>query len=713
MPIDSYTLCPGGTGKKVKFCCPDLAADLTKIERMIEGDQHLACLSLIDRLLEDHPDRACLLAAKVLLLRMAGHAEQSVVTAAEFVGKHPENPLALAESTMATAATLGGKLAMESLSRAIEAAGKEVSGRLYEAMGVVAQMLAVEGQILAARAVFLMQAVLHKEDERPREMLVQIGRTPNIPLLVKDDSPLASCSEDAPWKDDFQEALSLANVGQWAQAAERLEKLADDAGNEPSLWRNLATLRGWLADTPGSIEALRKYASLDVPLEDAVEAEAVGLLLSEDPLGDRTEMFNLIYSIDDVDAIEAVLTEAPQAGQVRTDMASLVSDDGPPPRAVFFLFDRPMAESGEPTSLESVPRVLCQAVLFGRQTDKPARLEVMGVVARDMDLVKDLLKGLPGDQLQSPAQQEVIDHISATQEMLTRNWRMPESSSRQSFGDLINGYVEDTLLETWPGLSLGVLDGKSPGEAAGDDAYRVKVLAAIMVVEFWLEQASTNFDCNRLRSRLGLPELGSIDPDQTPVGRLPLVRLNRVITDKLSDDALVTSYQRAMAFSAREALQRFALAIIARPSLAERQEQHHAYALLARLAENSDDALKYIDQGRRAAEAAGQSSASWDLLELSCRFERAEGEEVSRLINHLQSDHFKEPGVPEALTDLLMQTGLIRPDGTPAIPAGSATAEQPGIVTPGEATGQSGKLWTPDSQKPADEKPGIWTPGSD
>ena len=28
MPIDPYSPCPGGTGKKIKFCCSELVGDL-------------------------------------------------------------------------------------------------------------------------------------------------------------------------------------------------------------------------------------------------------------------------------------------------------------------------------------------------------------------------------------------------------------------------------------------------------------------------------------------------------------------------------------------------------------------------------------------------------------------------------------------------------------------------------------------------------------
>ena len=64
MPIDAYSPCPCGTGKKIKFCCKDLLTDLQKIERMLEGEQYMACLAHIERLEHSHPDRACLLATK-------------------------------------------------------------------------------------------------------------------------------------------------------------------------------------------------------------------------------------------------------------------------------------------------------------------------------------------------------------------------------------------------------------------------------------------------------------------------------------------------------------------------------------------------------------------------------------------------------------------------------------------------------------------------
>ena len=50
MAIDTYAPCPGGTGKKIKFCCADLVGDLEQLDKLVEGDQISAALDQVKRL---------------------------------------------------------------------------------------------------------------------------------------------------------------------------------------------------------------------------------------------------------------------------------------------------------------------------------------------------------------------------------------------------------------------------------------------------------------------------------------------------------------------------------------------------------------------------------------------------------------------------------------------------------------------------------------
>ena len=64
MALDPYSPCPGGTGKKIKFCCTEFLPELEKLQRMVEGEQCAGALETIEKLAEKYPDRACLLATK-------------------------------------------------------------------------------------------------------------------------------------------------------------------------------------------------------------------------------------------------------------------------------------------------------------------------------------------------------------------------------------------------------------------------------------------------------------------------------------------------------------------------------------------------------------------------------------------------------------------------------------------------------------------------
>ncbi len=175
----------------------------------------------------------------------------------------------------------------------------------------------------------------------------------------------------------------------------------------------------------------------------------------------------------------------------------------------------------------------------------------------------------------------------------------------------------------------------------------------------------------------------------------------------LSDQDLITAYYRAAAFAIRPAVRKFAEAIVDRPTLADSDERLHAYAALARHEEDLPRALEYVEQGRRAAEAKKESSASWDLMELSLRFAGRDGQQAMRLIQHIQERHLEEPGVGEALTRMLIEVGLLRPDGTPAFDPRAPEAE---VAAAEQPTAGPGQLWTPDSAQPGGSGGKLWTP---
>jgi hypothetical protein len=383
-----------------------------------------------------------------------------------------------------------------------------------------------------------------------------------------------------------------------------------------------------------------------------------------------------------------------------------------PPKAAFVFLDRP-AVKGEAVAKDQVPRVIGQLLLYGRQTDRAARLVSPSVAACHLEGLRTLLAEIPSGAIAAEPTQEVLGKTSLTRELIQPNWHVPRDLPPEAILKLVDELRTDVLLKQWPQMKLGLLDGKSPKEAANNSAYAIKLAAAILVLSQWFEQAGGQFDFNQLRTQLGLAPLGPINPEQVNVARLPLVRLGRLQIEKLSDDALVTVFRRAAAFRISGVQEKLAQAVVERPLLSGSESQLAAFRILVRSTPDVGAALDYLDRGRKVAEEAGHSSATWDLLELSLRLERGEPGEMQRLMEHIQREHIREPGVAEALTQFLMQIGAIRPTGggAPAHASAQAAAAAPGIVVPGAGGAAPGKLWTPDSGSGGGGGSGkLWTP---
>ncbi len=706
MAIDSYSLCPGGTGKKIKFCCDDLLAELKTLDRMMEGEQYVAALRHLESIESPDAPRACLLTLKIQLLRATQRDEDARAAVDHFRKHFPDNSIALAESAINAAIDGDGPAAMQLLQQSLSGSGEELYAQVYGAMSVVAQLLASSGMIRSARALWHLQTMANSNDPHPRELLTKISRSDAVPLLLKDEPPLAECPEDVAWKDQFDRALEPLAGANWAETARRLENLAEQVPQQPAVWQNLAILRSWLADQPGAIAAFEKLASLDIPLEDAVEARATAMLLSDDPLGDATDGLRLTFPVGDADELAGLVSTWKHAVAVPFDAATFreQSKEEVPPKIMFWLLDRPTPDSAEGLTLDTVSTVLGQAMLFGRQTDREARLVLMGATSAQREEVVSLLGQVANGQITGEPEQEVIAQVSATRSLLRRPWRLPPDASRETIRSLGEQNIERTVMEEWPGVKLGVLNGRSAEEVAAEGDKKVLVLATILILEGWIRQLGDPADLNRLRSKLGLPTLGPIDPENISPADLPLVRLHRVMVERLADDALLAGFHRAVVYGAHEATDVFGRELIERPKIADDQKQQ-ALAVLVENERDSDRALGYVERGRQLAETLGQSSAAWDFNELELRMARGEAEEGSRLFEHLRREHLREPGVAEALRDFLIRAGVVDAQGRPVEPELPPDA----VPEPPQDEPAAG-LWTPDSEQSTKEKPKLWTP---
>ncbi len=628
--------------------------------------------------------------------------------------------MALAEQSLQQVAKQQVLEAVETLQKAIAAAGQQFPGQAYEALGVLAQVLLAEGRTMASRGHLMLQVGLSgAKNPTPLNLLSRINASPSIPLLLKQDVNLVDAPEDALWKKSFNTAMEYAYRGAWRKCVDALAELAAQAGSWPAILRNQATLLAWLADDAAAIAALRGYAgSSGVPLDDAVEAEAVAQLLDREH-HDQIDILTLRFPIRDVETLQARLFASTQTPRMPIDLSRLGSEEQPPPKGAFFILDRPVPASGLGITREQIPRVVGQAFLFGKQTDREALLEVVTYRTEEEAKVRQVLDAVAGDALiTSQATEEVSGQVPAGDHTLSWNWRLPDDTPPAERMALMSAEMRNALLERWTKLPQQALGGQSPHTAAADPKYRTALLASILQLELSSTSSFQGVDFNELRRSLCLPEAGPVDPNPFQHGEVPLARLAHADVAKFSDDDLLINFDRAQHFRYSSALRRLAAEVVARPSLSSNEHQATAYGVLAQSEPDIEKAVGYLEQARKSAEAAGRSTAPWDITELSLRIAQGNISEADRLLHHIRGEHIREPGVAQALFQVLADAGIINPDGTPAVPADAAAgAAAPGLVMPGAGTASAaasggGKIWTPGSEPSAPgKKSAIWTPG--
>jgi hypothetical protein len=713
MALDPYSRCPGGIDKKIKFCCPDLVTELETIQRMHDGEQRLACLEHIQEVEKRFPDRCCLETTKAGLQLELQQFDAAGETLSKVLSRQPNNPVALAQSAMQIAFTKGARFAVDTLQKAIEASDTAMPAEVFQSISTLAQLLLSQGEFLAGQALVTLILSIDPQSELASSLFVQVNNSAAVPVQFKEPPFLEPCPAEASWKPEFDAAVDELRRARWRVAADKFAALSSKAPQSPAVWRNLAKLRGWLADSTGAIAALRHFESLEAPLEDAVEAETLVQLLDEETAEDLVDEVQVTYTANDFDRLSAALAADRRLTRA-SDMMEDLPPDQPPPKAAYWLLNRPFPETAVGIAREAIPRSLARLLLFGRETDRPARLELRGL-RDDLAAAQSTLGELAGDALGPAGEIEVTGQMPRLQQMFALTWRLPPDMRPNELQTLLDEDRRDVLLNAWPNTKFAMFGGRTAAEAAGGATQKIKVLAAILLLQPMMDRHASDDDFNELRRKLGLPELAPIDPQAMPdrvheLDRLPLVRLHRLVTTALTDEELANLFQRALLAAVKPAVRRLGHEIVSRASWKGPLDKQQVLSSLVAIENDADRAIGYVEQGRKLARDAGQSCARWDLEELSLRLDRYEIEPIGRIVRHLQETHIREPGVSRAMMEMLIDAGILRPDGTPAaMPAADAG---PGLVLPGGAEpAPAGQIWTPGSEAGPAKKSALWMPG--
>jgi hypothetical protein len=726
MTTDAYQPCPCGIDKKIKFCCgAEVLSDLGKIEDALAGEQRLGALDLCNKLLAARHDRPCIHMYKAMVQMGMHELGAARKTAEEMLAISPGNPAGLAIAAMLDCNEDRVEDGVEKLQGALEAQEGKLVNMVYEAIGVVGRSLAAAGEFVAAQAHLFMQVRASRgQDQNAMMALLELEGSGQIPLAVQGMLSLAPPDAATPLAAadvaEFNAALRLAETAAWAAAARKFEALAEKTPGEPALWKNIGVLRARLLNNGVAVDALKRYASFaSVPRDLAVEAMALANYLSEPSEVDFVNEVTVEYGVTDASALKERLLSSKRVENLSIDPAVFQETSEPPPIAAFLALDREVPATAGNLTRDNVPKVMGEVLLYGKQTDRDARLEFVAIKTPDFDAKVKALQEAVGPLLGPKKGDEVTGKMAAVAAALAINWRFPDETPAEVRKRMIQEQRTQVLLSIWPNIPMGYLGGKSPRVAVADAVGQIAVSAIVLTMD--LAEPDENPDFNKLRRSLGLPTLEPIDPDGLRPASLTPAQQTRLIVSKLSDDDLVGLYRRATMLGAPRLIKKLAAEIVARPSLDSRQEISKAetHDILSRLTADPEEALNHVLQAQESAKARGQSPARYLLSEFTHRLRRREEAEAQRALRTVMSKHMREPGVAQAVYSLLAQLGLVEIDpatGRPVMTGGAMPGAMPAGAVPAPASGTA--LWTPEQGAPpapaaSGSKSKLWVPGMD
>ena len=711
MALDPYAPCPCGSGKKLKFCCSDLAPDIEKIQKMIAGEQPHAGLKHVEKLLEKQPDRASLLDLRANLELSMHEFDSARKTIDHYLAKHPKNPAAHAQRAVLLAASEAGSAGVVPLQDALELLDNDMPLRVFEAIGAVGHALLLEGELVAARGHLLLYAGIAPEgDNLAIELLLRMNLQAGLPLLMREYLLLREAPAEAPWKVEFDVALKASGRGQWRVAEEIFASLRDKVGPEPAIVYNLALVRGWLGDVDRFADGLHEFSRLDVPEFQAVEAEALAQLVDPKLVDPLLETVRIAYEVSDEDAVAARFADDKRIENYPIDPAKL-EEDAIPPRSTHILLDKVTPDAGPELKRDEIPRVLGFVGLFGKRTDRPAQIELTTDRNASIDQVKSLLAEIAGESLGNIVDEQVVAEKSQSEEALSWRWRLPPGTPVEQRRHLVGEERRSAILERWTTSPRAALAGKDPQTATSDPELRIPLLASVLIIEQAAVEPAELEMFDTLRTNLNLPPAETIDPANVDVAQLSIVRVPHLDLTKLSDVQLVKLLERATMTGGNMATLAVAGELVSRPTHDNSLDLSAAFRQLVQVEPDLARAQDWIAKARDWSKSKNRSVAEWALMELEIAIQRSDSPTAQRVLDEIRTNHINEQGVAEATYRLLYAAGLIAPRGgtgapTPlAMPAGRAE----GPHSPSSSSG----LWTPGSAEaaaPAEGKSAIWTP---
>lgn len=601
MAIDQYSPCPCGSGKKFKWCCQPISAQIDKAMRLDAEGQHDVALRHMEELRAEHASNPEVWGRYAQLLynnQKVEEAEAALEKAFAINPRYPFGYLLRGIFRMQEGEVAGALLLFR---KAAEYFDPDARGFLGQVHASIFECEMKMNRPQAALAALKTAIHLIPDDELVKAKEGIFGAESQLPESARSEyqfkSPPASISSER--RKLWDETLSKLSDARLTTAAAAFESLTASDPEDLAAWYNLGLVRAWLGDNQKAIEALEEYVTREPDEASAVAAWTLvevlrfgrGMEDSADFLSHNTvchirdpqSLFNFLNTWQQEGRLVAVQVEEKQGvvhGIVLDKQGGLVQAGG---------------ASTQPASLAAYFIIMGAATLRLWGTNASALSRAFQELAQRAG--PSLGEGRHG---RSPA--GFNDVVSEA--IVFPPHALDEESARRMVQEGFQRFYEDK----WIHQPLKSLKGSAPVDAAGHPVLRKKLLGVIKLLEECASHyAAQPYEFDRLRRKLGLLQTdapATSTPAEAPadLSSLSTAELAVLNVDQLSNDQLDQAHRAALKLDAQELASHFAQNLLARPAQSGQRDRYapHNYLVQRSLKEgNLDAALDLVDQGEK------------------------------------------------------------------------------------------------------------------
>jgi hypothetical protein len=537
-------------------------------------------------------------------------------------------------------------------------------------------------------------------------------------LLKSVPEPLPR-EEDAAWGERFDEAIGLLRSNQILLAESKLQSLARTVPLEPCVLSGLLTCAIWRGDAEAQSECLRKLSECE-SLDAHARSRSLALSWLVQPSRAMISVPTLKREADiqNVDETEAAMDANSRFSRINNDLLQQFrrDEESVPPRAAFQILDQDPPASDATPSAEQSPIALGIVLVYGKQTDRSARVEVLELrpvgQQEAITLLDQTLGNLPW--------QESTDHsISLLETLQPPVAFLGDNPNRRELASVQREVTLKNLPKYFANTPLACLGGKTLLEAAADSSTLLSRTALVRLLEGY--EALEDYDdalLDRVRMMAGVAPLPTLQlSSMEEVDAVDASELSRIDVSSLNTESLLFLFQRAHLLDNGKCIRTTAKRIVSLDlEGSTKVAKISAYTKLVEFASSAQEASDLIEEAKAYATANQLDQANLRILELTHKLINGDQAGFSNTLKSISEQYGKRPEVMARVQQLLISVGILRPDGSVRERPGAAIGGEAGMASPAAASG----IWTPDSGSPAavgsSSAPAaskLWIPGMD